>query len=105
MNPEVLCLHKPTMVFDIDLARAVTDLLREFVEKKGIAKDDRVAHLRRPRTCIITSAQRVSLEKAHSIYYISQQTGIYLVDFEDQQSNSWLRSVDGVLGDIAFESW
>jgi ABC-type multidrug transport system fused ATPase/permease subunit len=103
MNPEVLCLHKPTVVFDTDMARAVTEILREYVEKKGVAKDDRVLHLRRPRTCIITSAQHVNLERAHTIYYVSQETGISLVDFEKKQDRkSLVRSAEG---EFEMEAW
>merc|ERR1719469_120460 len=39
VNPDVLCLHKPTSNFDEYTARRVLALLRKFVSSRGIAND------------------------------------------------------------------
>eukprot|EP00913_Durusdinium_trenchii_P029892 g28009.t1 len=49
MNPEVMILHKPLEHFDHIFARRVVDLLREFVDLRGIEKPQDTLHLRRPR--------------------------------------------------------
>lgn len=53
-NPEVLCIHKPAMVFHEDASKHIFQLLRDFVDQKGIYQDTSTKHLRRPRTCIVT---------------------------------------------------
>merc|ERR1712100_373476 len=38
-NPELLCIHKPTSAFSERRAGRVMQLLREYVEKKGVLQD------------------------------------------------------------------
>jgi len=71
-NPEILCIHKPTQVFDDNVAMQVSQVLLEFVEKKGIAQDDAKRHKRRPRTCIISTAQAVNIHYVHKCFQIDK---------------------------------
>eukprot|EP00930_Biecheleria_cincta_P096259 TRINITY_DN88131_c0_g1_i1.p1 TRINITY_DN88131_c0_g1~~TRINITY_DN88131_c0_g1_i1.p1 ORF type:complete len:879 (+),score=147.93 TRINITY_DN88131_c0_g1_i1:104-2740(+) len=78
-NPEVLCIHKPILSFDESIGQRVLGLLRNYVDARGIALDDSTAHLRRPRTCIMTSAKMSSVQAADQVYHISAKTGIRLI--------------------------
>jgi len=81
-NPEVLCVHKPTMPFNNSTSMNLLLLLREFCAKKGLEHDAAAHHLRRPRTCIITSSKVFGME-------ITDQ--VFMVDFSDSPS---VREVD-----------
>merc|ERR1712100_858174 len=60
-NPEVLCIHRPTRAFDADTPefRNTLNLLRSFVDEKGVAQNPETKNMRRPRTCIMTAGKRV----------------------------------------------
>lgn len=72
-NPEVLCIHKPTLAFDNDTAAVVLKVLKSFVEEKGVLQDhSHMAFLsRRNRTCIITAARTASVRTADLVFQIS----------------------------------
>eukprot|EP00747_Dinoflagellata_sp_TGD_P138464 gnl/TRDRNA2_/TRDRNA2_175786_c1_seq7.p1 gnl/TRDRNA2_/TRDRNA2_175786_c1~~gnl/TRDRNA2_/TRDRNA2_175786_c1_seq7.p1 ORF type:complete len:170 (+),score=14.67 gnl/TRDRNA2_/TRDRNA2_175786_c1_seq7:149-658(+) len=70
-NPEVLCIHKPTIFFGKHTSRVVMDLLREFVENKGLEQDMSTFKLRRCRTCITTAQTKADAEKADNVFMIS----------------------------------
>merc|ERR1711976_611200 len=38
-NPEILCIHKPTLVFNEDTSGKVLRMLKKFVRGKGIEQD------------------------------------------------------------------
>eukprot|EP00747_Dinoflagellata_sp_TGD_P138441 gnl/TRDRNA2_/TRDRNA2_175786_c1_seq10.p1 gnl/TRDRNA2_/TRDRNA2_175786_c1~~gnl/TRDRNA2_/TRDRNA2_175786_c1_seq10.p1 ORF type:complete len:170 (+),score=15.34 gnl/TRDRNA2_/TRDRNA2_175786_c1_seq10:149-658(+) len=78
-NPEVLCIHKPTVFFGKHTSRVVMDLLREFVENKGLEQDMSTFKLRRCRTCITTAQDRASAKRADTIWMIND-AGVALVD-------------------------
>jgi len=73
MNPEVLILHKPLEHFDNIFARRVVDLLREFVDLRGIEKSKNTLHLRRPRTCIFSVGQTNGLEDVDMLLQVSNR--------------------------------
>jgi len=75
-NPELLCIHKPTLVFDEITSVMVLELLKEFVMKKGIEQNPGTKQLRRPRTCIITSCKMKDVDVADRIFCISCSNGI-----------------------------
>lgn len=79
-NPEVLCLHKPTQLFDDQTTDTVTRLIRRFVDEKGLEENSSKFHLRRPRTCVITASQKQVLSRADAIFHVSQEEGIKLWD-------------------------
>merc|ERR1711957_62079 len=57
-NPEVLCIQKPTQLFDEKTAMRVHKLVREFIDNKGLAVSKPG---QRPRTCICTLANRKTI--------------------------------------------
>jgi len=69
-NPEVLCIHKPVLHVGAASAPTVIELLREFVDKRGVEQDENEYRVRRPRTCIITSTRAASLPMVDSVYKI-----------------------------------
>eukprot|EP00747_Dinoflagellata_sp_TGD_P054419 gnl/TRDRNA2_/TRDRNA2_149001_c0_seq2.p1 gnl/TRDRNA2_/TRDRNA2_149001_c0~~gnl/TRDRNA2_/TRDRNA2_149001_c0_seq2.p1 ORF type:complete len:175 (+),score=16.75 gnl/TRDRNA2_/TRDRNA2_149001_c0_seq2:145-669(+) len=66
--PHVLCMHKPTQFFDDLTGDHIMHLLKEFVESKGLEEDSSTIAIRRPRTCICTSATKRGLQLADTIY-------------------------------------
>jgi ABC-type transport system involved in cytochrome bd biosynthesis fused ATPase/permease subunit len=82
-NFEVLCLHKPTSDLDDPTSSEVMTLLRAFVEEKGIEQDPMKWHLRRPRTCIITSNKVMSTAIADKVYLLSRQAGLHVLTKEE----------------------
>jgi len=71
-NPEVLCIHKPTLHVNEKTAKVIINLLREFVDNRGIAQDG-VLKFRRPRTCFFTSTRALSLSSADAVFRVSPQ--------------------------------
>ncbi|CAJ1400718.1 unnamed protein product [Effrenium voratum] len=55
LNPEVLVLHKPLENFGRLHGRRIVDLLREFVDNRGLEQAPQELHLRRPRTVIMSA--------------------------------------------------
>jgi len=70
-NPEVLIVHKPTLVFTDEVASVVFRCLKAFVDKRGLDLNPEEWHLRRPRTCIITASRHTGCEMADKIYLIN----------------------------------
>jgi len=72
MNPDVLILHKPLAQLDEYHARLVLDLLREFVDLRGIEKSPEGRLLRRPRTCIFSVADSRYADVADKVFHVAQ---------------------------------
>merc|ERR1711924_353041 len=68
-NPEVLCIHKPTLAFDEKTSATVVHLLRQFVDDRGVEISSRVQH-RKCHTCIMTSTRSLSTELADDVYLV-----------------------------------
>eukprot|EP00746_Dinoflagellata_sp_MGD_P007118 gnl/MRDRNA2_/MRDRNA2_114051_c0_seq1.p1 gnl/MRDRNA2_/MRDRNA2_114051_c0~~gnl/MRDRNA2_/MRDRNA2_114051_c0_seq1.p1 ORF type:complete len:935 (+),score=199.99 gnl/MRDRNA2_/MRDRNA2_114051_c0_seq1:115-2919(+) len=79
-NPEVLCIHKPTLAFDRLTAENTLQQLRCFVDEKGVEQDPTQVHHRRPRTCVITAARAAGVKIADQVYMVDSETGVTLVD-------------------------
>jgi len=75
----VLCIHKPTEGFDKRTANIVLGVLQDFVRERGIEQDPATRHLRRPRTCIITSSRRQALMWADQLLHVSSAHGVVQV--------------------------
>lgn len=69
-NPHLLCVHKPTLVYDEDISKIVISLLREFVRGRGVYQDERLIEQRRPRTCVFTSSKQIATDAADVIYRV-----------------------------------
>eukprot|EP00746_Dinoflagellata_sp_MGD_P061519 gnl/MRDRNA2_/MRDRNA2_26018_c0_seq1.p1 gnl/MRDRNA2_/MRDRNA2_26018_c0~~gnl/MRDRNA2_/MRDRNA2_26018_c0_seq1.p1 ORF type:complete len:259 (-),score=34.80 gnl/MRDRNA2_/MRDRNA2_26018_c0_seq1:510-1247(-) len=72
-NPEVLVIHKPTLMFDEQTARLVFKALRVYVDEQGIEQDPSRRMFRRPRTCICTITRPQGIEIADKILLISEE--------------------------------
>eukprot|EP00747_Dinoflagellata_sp_TGD_P084796 gnl/TRDRNA2_/TRDRNA2_162652_c4_seq6.p1 gnl/TRDRNA2_/TRDRNA2_162652_c4~~gnl/TRDRNA2_/TRDRNA2_162652_c4_seq6.p1 ORF type:complete len:473 (+),score=84.71 gnl/TRDRNA2_/TRDRNA2_162652_c4_seq6:103-1521(+) len=82
-NPEIMCVHKPTLNFDEVLGKQILELFQEFVAKKGILQDQSMIHLRRPRTCVLTAADcRLSVEMCDTVWLVSS-AGVKKISSED----------------------
>mmetsp|Transcript_57538 Transcript_57538/g.134777 ORF Transcript_57538/g.134777 Transcript_57538/m.134777 type:complete len:975 (-) Transcript_57538:79-3003(-) len=73
MNPEVLILHKPLEHFDNIFARRVVEILREFVDSRGLEKPRNTLHLRSPRTCIFSVGHLDNLEDVDMLLQVSNK--------------------------------
>lgn len=81
-NPEVLVIHKPSQVFDDQMAKHILATLKEFVVERGVCMDASSVHLRRPRTCIFSSNRIEAVKIADVVYHISPQLGFRQLDKE-----------------------
>jgi len=81
-DPELLCIHKPTLNFDERASENILSVLRRFVDERGVAADSETKHLRRPRTCIMSSSKRLGVALADEVYHVSVD-GIRLIQKED----------------------
>jgi len=74
-NPEILVIHKPTVVLDDESTENTFRCLREFVQEKGLCMDPKTAPSRRPRTCIITTARPKGVAAADHVFKVTP-TGV-----------------------------
>jgi len=79
-NPQLLCIHKPTMACDIVMEGIVLQLLSDFVKLKGVEQDPARRHFRRPRTCIITTSRINRTVQPDEVYHVSRISGIARLD-------------------------
>eukprot|EP00747_Dinoflagellata_sp_TGD_P139204 gnl/TRDRNA2_/TRDRNA2_175872_c0_seq1.p2 gnl/TRDRNA2_/TRDRNA2_175872_c0~~gnl/TRDRNA2_/TRDRNA2_175872_c0_seq1.p2 ORF type:complete len:198 (+),score=28.56 gnl/TRDRNA2_/TRDRNA2_175872_c0_seq1:513-1106(+) len=82
-NPEVLCVHKPTMCFAEKGTVKIMRLLREFVDKKGVDMNPNALHYRRPRTCFMTSSKMLGIQLADKVYNVSLECGVHSIAHAD----------------------
>merc|ERR1711972_1043582 len=75
-NPELMCIHKPTMAYDEQTSETVVRILKEWCAHKGLEQDPTTRHRRRPRTCVMTSSKHLGLEIADRVYMVSHEDGI-----------------------------
>lgn len=76
-NHELICIHKPTELLDRQQAKIIFNLLREFVNKRGIAQDSSSRwSTSRPRTCIFTSSKQYGLRMADRAYLVTRERGV-----------------------------
>lgn len=71
-NPNILCLHRPTMRLDADASMNLYRLLRTMVDEKGLELDSdrRVWATRRPTTVIITQTRKEGFEFVDDVYTV-----------------------------------
>eukprot|EP00746_Dinoflagellata_sp_MGD_P075499 gnl/MRDRNA2_/MRDRNA2_30376_c0_seq1.p1 gnl/MRDRNA2_/MRDRNA2_30376_c0~~gnl/MRDRNA2_/MRDRNA2_30376_c0_seq1.p1 ORF type:complete len:947 (-),score=171.62 gnl/MRDRNA2_/MRDRNA2_30376_c0_seq1:25-2814(-) len=72
-NPEILVLHKPCIQFTEDLTTSTLEVLRDFVDSKGVEMDPKMYCHRRPRTVCMSSSRAAGLRIADVIYMVSKQ--------------------------------
>eukprot|EP00746_Dinoflagellata_sp_MGD_P041300 gnl/MRDRNA2_/MRDRNA2_199922_c0_seq1.p1 gnl/MRDRNA2_/MRDRNA2_199922_c0~~gnl/MRDRNA2_/MRDRNA2_199922_c0_seq1.p1 ORF type:complete len:429 (-),score=56.10 gnl/MRDRNA2_/MRDRNA2_199922_c0_seq1:8-1294(-) len=69
-NPHVLVLHKPTLYLDDDLATNTFQVLRQFVDLKGLEQNAEYFTYRRPRTCIVSTTTSIGISLADSVFEV-----------------------------------
>eukprot|EP00930_Biecheleria_cincta_P025922 TRINITY_DN18372_c0_g1_i1.p1 TRINITY_DN18372_c0_g1~~TRINITY_DN18372_c0_g1_i1.p1 ORF type:complete len:939 (-),score=139.61 TRINITY_DN18372_c0_g1_i1:49-2865(-) len=75
-NPELLCVHKPTLYFGEDISNRVHEMQKQFVVNRGLDQpSDKFWH-RRPRTCIFTASVSQSLADLCDGLFIISNGGI-----------------------------
>merc|ERR1712228_372595 len=75
-NPDFLVIHKPALLFDDETATVVLQQLKKFVKNRGLEEPPETFALRRPRTCIFSSAKRYGTKIADRVFLISPTSGI-----------------------------
>merc|ERR1719424_208252 len=70
-NPELLVIHKPTVVFDESTAANTFKCMRKFVREKGLCMEASGRPMRRPRTCIITTARQKGVAAADHVFRVT----------------------------------
>eukprot|EP00441_Pelagodinium_beii_P046865 CAMPEP_0197622862 /NCGR_PEP_ID=MMETSP1338-20131121/2984_1 /TAXON_ID=43686 ORGANISM="Pelagodinium beii, Strain RCC1491" /NCGR_SAMPLE_ID=MMETSP1338 /ASSEMBLY_ACC=CAM_ASM_000754 /LENGTH=930 /DNA_ID=CAMNT_0043192633 /DNA_START=111 /DNA_END=2903 /DNA_ORIENTATION=+ len=77
-NPEILCIHKPTLYLNNEYSDLLYSVLKDFVANRGLDMDAREFHKRRPRTCIVTArrAQGAGAAMADAVFNISKEKGL-----------------------------
>jgi len=71
-NPEVLCIHKPTLHVNAASSESIIKLLREYVDNRGVVQEGRI-EFRRPRTCILTSTRARSMSSADAVFKVDDR--------------------------------
>eukprot|EP00928_Gymnodinium_smaydae_P011913 TRINITY_DN14356_c0_g1_i2.p1 TRINITY_DN14356_c0_g1~~TRINITY_DN14356_c0_g1_i2.p1 ORF type:complete len:873 (-),score=191.78 TRINITY_DN14356_c0_g1_i2:103-2721(-) len=82
MNPELLVMQKPTIVFDESEQEAIIALIRRHVDERGIALGPGDRRHRRPRTVFYTASSRLGTDKCDGVYHVSRK-GITLQEPKD----------------------
>lgn len=70
-NPEILVIHKPTVVLDDATTQNTFKCLRKFVREKGVCMDRAMYASRRPRTCVITTARPTGVAAADHVFRVT----------------------------------
>jgi energy-coupling factor transporter ATP-binding protein EcfA2 len=70
-HPEVLVIHKPVAHATWTDGALVMDVLRRYVDERGVCVDSGLFHVRRPRTCIVSMEKPIFLEKVHRVFEVS----------------------------------
>jgi ABC-type multidrug transport system fused ATPase/permease subunit len=82
-NPEIVCVHKPTLFYDERISVNVMKCLNEYVVKKGLGLDPNAWNMRRPRTVIMTTSKILTVESSGTIIHVSAKNGMREVQHED----------------------
>merc|ERR1719161_379801 len=77
-NPDVLCIHRPTRAFDRGMPEFMNTLnvLREFVDERGVEQDPTMKWHRRPRTCIVTAGRAANVGVFDSVFQVDGVNGV-----------------------------
>jgi len=68
-NPEVLCVHKPSMGLGPNTIPIVLGALRDYVAHRGIHQDHDRYFFRRPRTCVYSLSTEADLQYADEVHH------------------------------------
>jgi energy-coupling factor transporter ATP-binding protein EcfA2 len=71
-DPEVLLIHQPISFATTREAETIMQLLREFVDQRGVENDPETKFWRRPRTCVISLSQPQYFDKIDTAAIIEE---------------------------------
>jgi len=74
-SPEVLLLHKPTLSFNEEKSQFILDILREFVDQRGleVTEEDYPMKCHRPHTCIFSTSRLAGVRCADLLFKVSPE--------------------------------
>jgi len=74
-NPEVLVLERPIEGFERGETIAFLNMLREFVDNRGLEMEEELMHYRRPRTIFFTGSKdsvEFARKECHTVWYLGK---------------------------------
>lgn len=89
-NPEILALHRPVDEVDATQLDLILDLLRDFVDQRGLELDSTQMLKRRPRTVIFTSGHArssVCTRIADVVWSLSEDKGVQIEEGGHRRAN------------------
>ena len=66
-NPEILIVHSPTLLLDQEHQHVIIDVLRDFVNERGLELPKATRYRRRPRTCVFSTRSKADLRCVDTI--------------------------------------
>jgi len=87
-NPDILCIHDPTLHLNASHAESIMALLRDMVDQRGLAVKDVPLLNRRPRTCVFTSTRALCIRYAQATYMVDRSKGVYPVEMKHHSEPS-----------------
>lgn len=90
-DPEVLCMQKPTMLLPLPRAQKVFQVLKQFVQHRGLGRSNAMEDLyaRRARTCIFTCSKEATDQQADAhIVLKATRDGMLTIHTADQLPKS-----------------
>jgi ABC-type iron transport system FetAB ATPase subunit len=73
-NPEIMIIHAPTAGFDRSHQHHIIEVLRTYVDEKGVLMDPSTRVRRRPRTCIFSTGEVGDLDSVDSVLHCRDGT-------------------------------
>jgi len=83
MNPEIVVIHKPAVVFGAGEAKAIIGLFREHVDRRGLALPAETRKYRRPRTVFFTSGTMAGVQLADEVFEVCSEGGLRKIAADD----------------------
>ena len=89
-NAEIMIIHAPTAGFDRTHQHHIIDVLRTYVNEKGVLMDARTRARRRPRTCVFSTGEVGDLAKVDQIFLCMDGTVVTTTQSKIESSmNDW----------------
>jgi len=104
MNPEVLIIHKPTDSYSERHAKLIVELLRDFVDNRGLEQPRESWRSRRPRTCIFSLPYDSPLIEAADMVLNVGDGSVDTVDEEQKKFKQRVQNLFEFL-DHDLDSW
>ena len=79
-------MHSPTLLLDQEHQHVIIDILRAFVNERGLELPEKTRHRRRPRTCVFSTSSKDDLRCVDKILECSGG-GVQTVSLEQAEKN------------------